>query len=101
MQNGYFFVAGISTGSMFEGNLIYKSKSTTNLKQVDADVSALFSIGPFSVADGHSYKKIATKAGGDTSFKSTLNATGSSNKIWNNNEIFESHEKWQHSILTD
>ena len=32
MQNGYFFVAGISTGSMFEGNLIYKSKSTNNLK---------------------------------------------------------------------
>jgi len=30
--NGYFYVAGISTGSMFEGNLLYKSKSTTNLK---------------------------------------------------------------------
>lgn len=30
--NGYFYVAGISTGSMFEGNLIYSSKSTTNLK---------------------------------------------------------------------
>ena len=31
-MNGYFYVAGISTGSMFEGNLIYSSKNTTNLK---------------------------------------------------------------------
>jgi hypothetical protein len=30
--NGYFFVAGISTGSEFEGNLIYTSLSTTSLK---------------------------------------------------------------------
>ena len=32
LMNGYFYVAGISTGSVFEGNLIYSSKSTTNLK---------------------------------------------------------------------
>ena len=32
LMNGYFYVSGISTGSMFEGNLIYKSKSTNNLK---------------------------------------------------------------------
>ena len=51
--NGYFYVAGISTGSMFEGNLIYKSKSTNNLKQVDALVTALFSRGPFSVKGGY------------------------------------------------
>ena len=51
--NGYFYVAGISTGSTFEGNLIFKSKNTTNLKQVDVDVSVSFSRGPFSVKGGH------------------------------------------------
>jgi len=57
--NGYFYVAGISTGSMFEGNLIYKSKSTTNLKKVDVDVSVSFSRGPFSVSGGHAYNDIS------------------------------------------
>jgi hypothetical protein len=92
--NGYFFVVGYSTGASFEGRLVYKSSNTTLLKDVSVNIDASFKKGPFSVSGGHAYRDIKDTKDGSVDFESSVNATGSSNLVWNGNDIAASHNKF-------
>jgi hypothetical protein len=56
--NGYFFVAGYSTGALFEGTLTYKSLDTTKLHDVSDNIDDSFKRRPFSVRGGDAFRDI-------------------------------------------
>jgi hypothetical protein len=92
--NGYFFVTGYSTGARFEGSLVFKSTNTTLLHDVSVNVDVSFKRGPFSVSGGHAYRDIKDTKDGSSSFKSDLNATGTSTTVWDRDDIYASHDKF-------
>jgi hypothetical protein len=90
-DNGYFFVAGYSTGSTFSSVLTFSSDNKQVRKEVENKVGVAFGGSGFGVSFSSDYKKISNITEGKSDFKTHINATGTDNNVNDVEEVEKAH----------
>lgn len=72
----------------------YKSTNSEVLKDISTSVGASYGYGAFSVGGNYAYSNMKSTKNGDAFYQSSLNFTGSTVTVLDEEDIKGSHDKW-------
>lgn len=97
-ENGYFFVAGYSTGSTFTAILSYSSSNKNVYKKVDNELKVAVGGFGFGIDFDYGYKHKANTTSGNADFTSNINATGTNNNVNDMKNVELAHRLFQEGL---
>jgi len=91
-MNGYYYVVGLTTGSRFTGIMNFRSEHSETLKKTWEKVTWKLKILFITITKSKEMTDLQETSDDKTDFHSDLNVTGSTNNIWNKDDLGGSYE---------